>query len=423
MSIYKLLTYAIILAIFMVAISCGQEQSGDPDARTGSIALSVKWPEEGRSPSSSRPVRRMLAALPGVVTMRVIISGSGMSPMQMDFDASAGSGTITGVPAGDNRTADIQGLDSVEAMLYHGSVNNITVTAGRTSDAGFVTMTYIVPTTWVSGTIDSAGSVGWYTSIALDSGGKAHISYWDRTNTNLKYSTNASGSWVATTVDSAGSVGSYTSIALDSGGNVHISYWDSSNTNLKYATNALGFWVAATIDSSGDVGEYTSIALDSGGNVHISYYNYTNYNLKYATNASGSWVMETVDSAGLVGEWTSIALDSSGKAHISYFDSTNHDLKYATNASGSWVLETVDSAGWVGQYTSIAVDSGDNAHISSGGGNLKYATNALGSWVATTVDSDGSVGEYTSLALDSNGKAHISYHDDTNNDLKYATNK
>ena len=32
------------------------------------------------------------------------------------------------------------------------------------------------------------------------------------------------------------------------------------------------------------------------------------------------------------------------------------------------------------------------------------------------------MGEWTSIAIDSNGKVHISYLDDTNNDLKYATN-
>ena len=46
----------------------------------------------------------------------------------------------------------------------------------------------------------------------------------------------------------------YTSIAVDSGGKVHISYYDDTNAALKYATNTTGAWVTTTVDNSGDVG-------------------------------------------------------------------------------------------------------------------------------------------------------------------------
>ena len=200
---------------------------------------------------------------------------------------------------------------------------------------------------WVTETVvDSSYNLGAYSSIAVDSSDKVHISYRcpyyppyvsDDEYTYLKYATNASGSWVTET---AGYkyiyVDYFTSIAVDSSDKVHISYtrtdWEyfsTSTSYLEYATNASGSWVTETVDNSGNVSRSTSVAIDSSDNVHISYYDYTNNDLKYATNASGSWITETMDSRG---ENTSIALDSLDNVHISYYDSTNGDLKYATNA-------------------------------------------------------------------------------------------
>ena len=124
-----------------------------------------------------------------------------------------------------------------------------------------------------------------------------------------------------------------TSIAIDSNNQVHISYYDKTNGDLKYITNASGIWVTAIIDSTGDVGEFTSIAIDSNNQVHISYYDVTNSSLKYATNISGTWIATMLDSAGDIGRYTSIAIDSNNYAHISYLDGYNDywNLKYATN--------------------------------------------------------------------------------------------
>ena len=233
---------------------------------------------------------------------------------------------------------------------------------------------------WHYETVDSSPWVGSYTSLALDSQNKVHISYYDEINSDLKYATNATGSWVKETVDNTGP---HTSLALDSQDKVHISYYDDTNDDLKYATNTTGSWVTETVDNT-YVGISTSLAIDSQDKVHISYDNlypaYPYFGIWYATNATGSWVRGVLEMAVAsvdAGSAISLALDSQGKVHISYnggdlYDFYNDDgLKYTTNATGSWVTETVYG---VSSYNSLAIDSQDKVHISYKGYGLKYAS-------------------------------------------------
>ena len=327
------------------------------------------------------------------------------------------SWTITTVDSqGDVDYASIA-LDSSDKV--HLSYYNFTYT-GPLQKVGDLKYASNFSGEWVISTVDTGGDVGAFSSIAVDSANKVHISYEDQINHHLKYATNSSGAWVANTIDNEINTGLFNSLKIDSADRAHISNYDS--WSLKYATNATGTWITEIVE--GGVGWYTSLGVDSSRKVHISYYDFTNADLKYATNASGSWVTTTIDSTGDVGKFTSIAMDSLGKAHIGYYDFTNADLKYATNASGSWVTTTIDSTGDVGQYTSITVDTANRVHISyedSLNHALKYATNTSGVWKTYTIDSAAWVEGQTSLSVDSLGKMHISYRG--NADLRYATNQ
>ncbi len=277
---------------------------------------------------------------------------------------------------------------------------------------------------WAIQTVDSAGDVGFNTSIALEASGYPHIAYCDYGTADLKYAAWDGAGWAIQTVDSAGDVGRYPSLALGASGSPHISYRDSSNADLKYATWVGSSWVIQTVDSAARVGEDTSLALDSGGYPHISYYDRANGDLKYATWTGSSWVIQVVDSEGVVGEFTSLALDAIGYPHISYRDSSKQDLMYAAWTGSSWDIQTVDSAGNVGAYISLALDASGHPHISYhtwDTHDLKYAAWTGSSWYIQTVESAGDVGHDTSLALDASGCVHISYRDWTNGDLKYAT--
>ena len=228
---------------------------------------------------------------------------------------------------------------------------------------------------WHISTVDSENTVGSYSSLALDSANHPHISYYDSTNIkgktkilkeDLKYAYWNGSSWLIEAVDSSGNVGSYTSIAVDTAGYPHISYYDETNQALKYAYKNVSGWHTSTVDSSGNVGMYSSIALDGSGRPHISYYNGTAKTLKYAfMDSSNTWRCTTVDITNNVGLDTSIALDQYGRPHISYYESAHKNLKYAyKDADGAWYAVIVDSSGNSGLDTCIALDSSGRPYIS-----------------------------------------------------------
>ncbi|MCX5653333.1 MAG: PEP-CTERM sorting domain-containing protein [Planctomycetota bacterium] len=335
---------------------------------------------------------------------------------------------------------------------------------------------------WVTTQVDTDGNVGFLTSLAQDPvSNYPHISYYDQTNSSLKYASWGGSGWNTQTVDNWGyvgpysslafynndaprisytsytyngatkvpngikyaywiggywhiefvqagtNVGEYTSLAVDATGRSHVSYYDRSSGTLRYAIQNGTVWNIQTVDT-GDTGLYSSLKLDTNGNPRIAYHDETNGTLRYAAYDGSVWHYTTVDASTHVGAHPSLALTSTGDPIISYFDSTNTDLKLAMY-DGDWHVGAVDTAGIVGFGNSLALDpETDLPRIAYASGNpeagdtdLKLAYWDGLAWQFEDVDTPGIVGEYPSLALDPDtGVPMVSYYDRTNGNLKFA---
>ncbi len=285
---------------------------------------------------------------------------------------------------------------------------------------------------WDKETVDSSGSVGFYTSVDVDSSNYPHISYYDSTTDSLNYAYKDAGGWHISVVDSPG-VGEYCSLVLDGNDYPHISYYDSLHDygDLKYAYMDTGGWHFEKVDDPGQpTGWFTSIALDSYGYPHISCLeNYDNaLEYYYYDGDAQAWMCEApAVTGGFDKSDTSLDLDVSNYPYISYYDTIAKTLRCVYMDITGWHCETPDGTfDYIGKYSSLVVD-GDEVHISyydETMGDLKYAyRDNGGTWHTEFVDSEGTVGLYTSLSLDDDKYPHISYYKQTGDlegELKYA---
>lgn len=284
------------------------------------------------------------------------------------------------------------------------------------------------PRLWQTETVDATYTMGAYNSIAVDSSGHPHISYYDWTYYDLKYAYFNGSNWVITTVDGAGvDCGNYTSIALDSNDRPHIAY--RSNEGVKYAyLDDQGVWQPEIVVPIGGspylIYAETSLALDSNDTPHICFMAgdspyYANPVMKYISkDTMGNWTsVEDVDvdpSISNMGSF-SIAVDGANTPHIGYYKNSRPWYAMRTGLN-SWSTEQI-----VDNYSyrvSIATDSSGIPHISfqrdlssSSTEGLYHAHKSNGiDWTVEPIDLSTVESLYdASITIDSNDNPHIAY--------------
>ena len=325
-------------------------------------------------------------------------------------------------------------LDSTDSVGYQSSLaidsnDNLHVTYRDNTNGNLEYMAYDGSSWSTPVSLDSTDNVGYQSSLAIDSNDNLHATYFDATNQNLEYTTYDGSSWsTPISLDSTGHVGYDSSLAIDSSDNLHVTYRDGTNGNLEYMTYDGSSWsTPVSLDSTDNVGRDSSLAIDSNDNLHVTYFDETNYNLEYMAYDGSSWSTPvSIDSTDNVGRQSSLAIDSNDNLHVTYLDETNWNLEYMTYDGSSWSTPvSLDSTDIVGSESSLAIDSNDNLHVTyydNTNYNLEYMTYDGSSWsTPVSLDSTGNVGLYCSLAIDSNDNLHVTYFDAPNGNLEYVT--
>ena len=276
-----------------------------------------------------------------------------------------------------------------------------------TSGAG---SSLVTKTNYSSGWTIEIVDAGETNSIALDSYGHPHISYYK--NGDLMYAVKTESEWNIETVDSKNNIGVYSSIALDSNDCPHISYIDETNEYLKYAVKNGPEWVIETVDTTNRItASLTSIKIDSYDNPHVLYYDKMHGKIRYAFKTGSDWIIENISG----GEPHNVlALDSDNNPNIAFrTDMGKREIRLGIKTNSNWNIETVRPTS-TSRVISFDLDSNNNPYIICGADVEYYSyliclykTNNI--WSYDLVDTGGFMGDYNSIVLDSNKQPHIIY--------------
>lgn len=277
---------------------------------------------------------------------------------------------------------------------------------------------------------DSAGDVGYSSSLVLDAGGNPVVSYVDA-NGNLKLlhcsdpQCSAGNSIAVVEIDAEHT--EETSLALAAGGNPVISYQSYSGPRLTIVRCGNPACTQGNTSESPTPaivnGGDSSLVLDASGYPVVSYHDalYDEVEVLHCGNATctAGNTTATLDELIPAGAGTSLALDASGNPAVAYFDDSSGDVKVvrcgdASCTSGNTVA-VIDDAGFNGGSVSLALDGGIpvvayHDDETAGPDYLKVArcgnaTCTSGNTLATPDEA----GSDTSIALDANGNPVVSY--------------
>ena len=177
------------------------------------------------------------------------------------------------------------------------------------------------------------------TGLVADDEGRLHAVYHDGSEAfsssgggDLYYAVFSDDRWSAGPIDSEGDVGKFASLALDSFGRPHIAYLERSDFfegRVKYAHHNGDAWEFETIDTLTDLEigflgarRTTEVAVDALDRVYLAYSD--RGVLKFARKTESEWEIEEItgprESGFALGQFASLDVEANGRPHIAYYE-------------------------------------------------------------------------------------------------------
>ncbi len=292
-------------------------------------------------------------------------------------------------------------------------------------------------------TIDTDGRGG-MPALFVEDDGTQHVSYLDIDNDRLYYAYKeiAAESWHTETITLAiggtAVVGDQTSMAFHPiDGHPMISYYDASDTRLKYADKEPGTWRIDIVSNARNDGGYSDMDVSISGVPFIGYLSADNQiiSLNVAQGGYQAWGIDVVRFAMVGDPFTDVAGTACSLAltptftplpMLAYSNDSQHWLDFSQGSiEGNYLNMTidnsVDSVKCTDMAVSLATEQPGVACYRSISGNLYYAGRSTsGEWSYETVDANPGVGDGCSITYSSTGNPWISYYDEVMGRLKVA---
>lgn len=283
---------------------------------------------------------------------------------------------------------------------------------------------------WTTMTVDSFDDVGRYSSVDISSDGETvFISYWDVTNNDLNFAKSTDGGYTWPSgywriVDSTGSVGGYSDIAVASDTKQYIAYYDWANRDLRFArtTDTGNTWpFITTIDTGGTGFVGTGISMyDITDWVYISYIGANTYDVLFtkSTSSGDSWTAPVIAydvTISDIKDYTSLVYGST--SYIVYSYSTVLAFVKSVDSGATWSSETIIDYIASSSDTPMRLKvAGTTLHLAySDGTDILYTSSTDGgtNWSTPVTVHPGADFTYTVSLAVSGSTIYIVYHDGT----------